>query len=154
MQENEDGVARENGRLSSVQTTSRFPAPTSRKPTRGYTELIVWQRAMDLIDESYRFVRLLPPSERFELASQLRRAVVSVAANIAEGHGRLSAGDFVRHLSIARGSLMEAETLVRAASRVGLVESGHTERPLRLADEVSRMLATMIKRLNVVRAGA
>ena len=103
---------------------------------------------MELVDETYRLAALLPQSERFALTPQLKRAAVSVAANIAEGHGRLSTGDFVRHLSIARGSLMEVETLYAVAVRVSLIEEAHAACALQLADQISRMLATMIRHLN------
>jgi four helix bundle protein len=77
------------------------------KDVRSYRDLIVWQKAMDLVVESYRLSRLLPKSEVYGLGSQLQRAAVSVPANIAEGQGREHLGEYVHHLSIANGSLME-----------------------------------------------
>jgi four helix bundle protein len=84
--------------------TSGFPLATPPKPVRGYRDLIVWQRSIELVVESYRLASSLPAGERFGLSDQLRRATTSVAINIAEGHGRLGRGEFVQHLSTARGS--------------------------------------------------
>src|SRR5690348_3439026 len=86
--------------------------------TTGYRSLRVWQRAMDLVVESYALAHRLPLHERYGLASQLRRAAVSIPANIAEGNGRVHRGDYVHHLSIARGSLMELETHIEIAHRL------------------------------------
>jgi hypothetical protein len=72
--------------------------------TRGYRELIAWQKAMQLVPAVYRLVRQLPAEERYALSDQLRRAVVSIPANIAEGQARQHAAEFAQHLAIARGS--------------------------------------------------
>ena len=77
---------------------------------RSYRDLLVWQKEMDLVVESYRIAALLPKSETYGFAIQIQRSAVSVPANIAEGHGRDHLGDYLRHLSIANGSLMELET--------------------------------------------
>ena len=83
-----------------------------------YRELDVWQVSMDLVEVVYRLSKGLPDDERFGLTSQIRRAVVSIPANIAEGYGRTHRGDYLRHLSIARGSLMEVETLLTITVRL------------------------------------
>jgi four helix bundle protein len=85
---------------------------------RGHRELIVWQAAMDLLVECYRIAAKLPELERYGLASQLRRAAVSIPSNIAEGHGRASRGDFVRFIAIANGSLREVQTQLEAIIRL------------------------------------
>lgn len=77
---------------------------------KSYRELLVWQKAMDLVVESYRIASLLPKAELYGLRSQIQRAAVSIPANIAEGHGREHLGDYLHHLSAATGSLMELET--------------------------------------------
>ena len=82
--------------------------PTS---IRSYRDLRVWQTAMDLTEASYRASSGFPAAERYGLVSQMRRAAVSVASNIAEGHSR-SIGDYIRHLLISTGSLTELETQV------------------------------------------
>ena len=89
---------------------------TASGPTiRRYTQLIVWQKAMTLVGVVYRISSALPAQERYGILQQLRRAAVSVPANIAEGQGRMSNGDYARFLAIARGSLLETETLLGCA---------------------------------------
>ena len=75
-----------------------------------YRDLRVWQKAMDLVVTSYEVAKQFPQSELYGLVSQIQRAAVSIPANIAEGHGREHLGDYLHHLSIANGSLMELET--------------------------------------------
>ena len=88
---------------------------------RHYRDLEVWQKAMDLVEQVYRVAKVLPPEERYGLTSQIQRAAVSIPANIAEGHGRLHRGDYVHHLSMARGSLAELETHLTLAVRLDLL---------------------------------
>lgn len=78
---------------------------------RNFKDLLAWQKAMDFVEECYRLTQAFPSHEKFGLAGQLQRAAVSVAANIAEGQGRATTGEFLNFLSIARGSLMEAQTI-------------------------------------------
>jgi four helix bundle protein len=86
-----------------------------------YRELMVWQRSLNLVVGVYRVSGALPGQERFGLIAQLRRAAVSIPANIAEGHGRSTKGELLNHVSVARGSLNEARTLVEIAARLGVV---------------------------------
>ena len=86
--------------------------------TKGYRDLIAWQKAMELIEPVYLLVKHLPVEERYELSSQIRRAVISVPANIAEGQARQHAKEFLQFLSMARGSLAELDTLLLAAQRL------------------------------------
>jgi len=71
---------------------------------RSYRDLVVWQRAMDLVESGYRLTGRFPREELYGLTSQLRRALVSVASNIAEGHNSLSTAVYLRHVSVALGS--------------------------------------------------
>jgi len=80
-----------------------------------YSDLKVWQRAHQLVLRVYELSARFPTDERFGLISQLRRATLSVAANIAEGSRRATAGDFARHLNIAQGSAGEADYLLLLA---------------------------------------
>jgi four helix bundle protein len=103
-------------------------------------ELITWQRAMDLVDAVYRTSRQWPADERFGLTNQVRRAAVSVASNIAEGHGRRQDGDFLRFLAISHGSLMEVKTQLIIAERQAFSSSDDL-RPVReLVEEVARLI--------------
>jgi four helix bundle protein len=112
---------------------------------QSFRQLRVWQRAIELAVESYRITKLLPPDERFGLSIQIRRSASSVAANIAEGHGRTHRGDYAHHLSIARGSVTELETHFELASRLLYVSAPELTRALDLCDATSRML-TQLKR--------
>jgi four helix bundle protein len=111
--------------------------------TRSYRDLDVWQRAMDLLVESYRIAHTFPPLERHGLASQLRRAAVSIPANIAEGNGRRHRGEYVHHVSIARGSLTELETHLEAARRLGYSTEVDLRHAVTLAARVGRMLTRL-----------
>ncbi len=95
----------------------------------------------------YRLTSGFPSDERFGLISQLRRSSVSVAANIAEGAGRRSTGEFLQFLGIARGSLAEAETLVLLSGRLGYSTERDVTGLLEQADEISRMSAALIASL-------
>jgi len=103
---------------------------------------------MDLVVESYRLSRLLPKSEVYGLASQMQRCAVSIPANIAEGHGREHLGDYIRHLSIATGSLMELETHLQIAQRLAYFKESETKQALEISAEVSRMLSGLTKKLH------
>lgn len=112
-----------------------------------YQDLLVWRRAMDLTEEVYRLGSLLPKSEQFGITGQVLRAAVSVPANIAEGHARSGPREFLSFLSIAGGSLAETETLLMLAVRTGMLSSERTSAALAMAEEVSRMLGALKRRL-------
>ncbi len=108
---------------------------------QSYRDLIVWNRAMDLVVEVYRVSALFPASERWRLTDQISRAVVSVPANIAEGQGRATSKDFAHFLAIARGSLNE--TYLMLAVRLGYLTTEKIEPALALLTEVSKMLGSL-----------
>ncbi|MBM3188245.1 MAG: four helix bundle protein [Chloroflexi bacterium] len=85
--------------------------------------------------------------ERWGLTSQMRQAAVSVPANIAEGHGRTHRGDYIHHLSVARGSLAELETHLQLAVRLGYLTEEGIERTWGLAQEVGRLLNGLLRAL-------
>jgi four helix bundle protein len=114
---------------------------------RSYRDLEVWQKAMDLVVESYRVTSLFPKSETYGLSSQIQRSAASVPANIAEGHGREHLGDYLHHLSVANGSLMELETHIIVAGRLNYVRQEHVDGVLKMTGEVGRMLAGLIRSL-------
>lgn len=100
---------------------------------------------MDLTEAVYQASRSFPREETYGLTSQLRRATASVAANIAEGNGRDHAGDYVRHLSIARGSLLESETFVELALRLQYLPQATHGELISLHQRVGRMLNKLIQ---------
>lgn len=110
-----------------------------------YRDLEIWQFSMQLAKEMYVITRGFPKDELYGLTSQIRRASVSIPANIAEGYGRDNPGDYSRFLQIAQGSLKELETLVLLAGEVGIAEPATIEAPLSLADRIGRMLRSLIR---------
>jgi four helix bundle protein len=114
---------------------------------RHYSDLIVWQKAMDLVTELYRATEPFPQHEMFGLTNQLRRAAVSIPSNIAEGQGRGTTKDFLHFLYVARGSLQEAETQVLIASRLSYVGDACRDSLLARSTEVSRILNGLINSL-------
>ena len=107
---------------------------------KNYQELIVWQKAMDLVEEVYVVSKSFPREEIYGLTSQLRRAAVSIPSNIAEGQGRRTTPDFLRHLSIAYGSLREVETQILIAARLRYRKDEECQDVLNLTGEVGRLL--------------
>jgi four helix bundle protein len=109
-----------------------------------YRQLDVWQIAIELVETAYILTREFPADERFGLTSQLQRAAVSIPLNIAEGWGRSHRGDYLHHLSIARGSLMEVETCLIIAVRVGMTDKESARKVWELAQRVGQMLTATI----------
>jgi four helix bundle protein len=116
--------------------------------TGGYGELLVWRKSLDLVDDVYVGTEMYPKSELFGLVSQMRRAAVSIASNIAEGSARHSRRDFIRFLRQSRGSLAELETQIIVSRRRGYIPAQCSERLLRQAGEIGRMLSGLIDSLN------
>jgi four helix bundle protein len=108
----------------------------------------IWQNSMELVVACYKLSAALPPEERFGLASQIKRAAVSIPANIAEGFGRWNAREFARFLAIASGSLRELETHLLIAGRLGYFSNGPVDCVLLAIDNLAKMLYRM--RLRVV----
>jgi len=119
---------------------------------RSYRDLTVWQAAMDLTVEVYRLSTTFPTYERYSLCSQLRRAAVSIASNIAEGHGRTHRGEHLHHLSIARGSTMEVETQLIVAEYLGYADAETSAVARERCDAISRML-TQLERASLKKKG-
>ena len=113
----------------------------------GYRDLIVWQRAMSIAEQTYVLTRLFPREEQFGLTSQARRAAVSIAANIAEGYGRGTRPAYSSFVRIAQGSLKELETHLLIAVRVGFICAAEIEPILAEADELGRMLRSLLNKL-------
>jgi four helix bundle protein len=116
----------------------------NRYPDRDATVL---RNKLDLAEECYRATKLFPKEEMYGMTSQIRRAAASVAANIAEGHGREHTGSFVQSLRVAQGSLKELETHVILAQRVGLLVSDTSNSLLTKSDRIGKMLRSLIRAL-------
>jgi four helix bundle protein len=113
-----------------------------------YRDLAAWQKAMELLVMTYRLCKKFPSEEQFVLSAQLRRAVVSIPSNIAEGYGRSSRIDYVRFLKIASGSLYEVETQLEAAKRLKFINDSDFNDAYSLALEIERILSGLIRSLN------
>jgi four helix bundle protein len=107
---------------------------------KSYRDLEVWRRSIDLVEMVYRLSARFPVEERFGLTSQVRRAAVSVAANIAEGVEREGTREFLQFLGISSGSLAETETLLILTERLGLVSAPDSSPLLEQAATMGRML--------------
>jgi four helix bundle protein len=108
-----------------------------------FQDLIVWQKAMDLVEEVYALNRELPATERYQLVAQISRAAVSIPANIAEGHARSTRRDYAHFVSIARGSNAEVETYLLLVIRLGFATTQRVARARGLCNEVGRMLSAL-----------
>ncbi len=112
-----------------------------------YRNLHAWQKAMHLVTDVYQASNAWPKEEQYGLTSQLRRAAVSVPANIAEGQGRTGTREFAHHLSIANGSLHETETLILIALNLRLLEQTRCGDLLSQCSETGRLLSGLIRKL-------
>lgn len=110
-----------------------------------YQKLEAWQMAMDLVEEVYKRTRSFPKEELFGLTSQMRRAVVSMPSNIAEGASRAGSKEFLHFLHIARGSASELETQFLLAKRLGLLSE--TDELMASLTSVKRLINGLIRSL-------
>jgi four helix bundle protein len=102
---------------------------------------------MDLVAEAYQLTERFPREERYGLVQQVKRSVVSIPSNIAEGHGRDHLGDYLRHLSVANGSLMELETQLLIAVRLGYIEQNDATKLFEGTAQVGQLLAGLVRAL-------
>ena len=102
---------------------------------------------MDLVEQCYRVTATFPNSELYGLTSQMRRAAVSIPANVAEGHCRHSTKVFINHIDIALGSHGEFETCVEVATRLGFLSSPEKKKTLQTSDSVGRLLNGLYRSL-------
>lgn len=122
-------------------------------PLKSYRELIVWQKAMDLVESIYRTTKAYPREEIYGLTSQTRRSAVSVPSNIAEGQGRRTTNEFLKFLAIASGSLCELDTQILIAKRLQYIDANAADSILRLASEVGRLVSGLARSLRKKREG-
>ncbi|MGH9523740.1 MAG: four helix bundle protein [Terriglobales bacterium] len=107
---------------------------------QGHRDLIVWQKSMQFVTHVHQVTKRYPKDETFALSIQTRRAAVSIPSNLAEGHGRSSTPEFHHFVSIARGSLLEAETQIEIARNLGYIDEKTFRALLKESNEIGRML--------------
>ncbi|WP_075566513.1 four helix bundle protein [Ihuprevotella massiliensis] len=112
---------------------------------KNHKELLVWQKAMQLVVDIYNLIRLLPKEETYGLSDQMRRAAISIPSNIAEGNARSSQKDMVHFLYIAQGSRAELETQLELCELIGYISKDRLEPVLMQTQEIGRMLSGLIK---------
>lgn len=114
---------------------------------KDYKKLIVWQKGHDNAKLVYDFTKCFPKEERYGITSQIRRAVVSVPTNIAEGCGKFTQKDFARYLQIAFGSAQEAEYLSFLSFELGYLKEEQYVKTNSLINEVKAMLISLLKKV-------
>ncbi|PWK65325.1 four helix bundle protein [Aminobacter sp. AP02] len=113
-----------------------------------YQDLVVWPQAMELAPAIYSSTKTWPKEEQYGLTSQVRRAAVSVPANIAEGYGRENRGSYQQFLRIAQGSLKEMETHLLIAERVGITTPDVVRQAMIMSESVGKLLRLLIRKLS------
>lgn len=114
---------------------------------RSYRDLEVWKTGIAIARAAYLVTKHLPRDEIYALTSQIRRAATSVPANVAEGHGRDTTGDFIRGLRIAQGSLKEVETHLEVCVATGLLTLEQTRELVHLCEREGKMIRSLIRSL-------
>ena len=112
-----------------------------------YRDLLVWQKAMTLVNEIHKISQSFPALEVYGLTSQVRRCAISIPSNIAEGYGRRSTGDYKRFLQIATGSLFELQTQIEIAFNQDYITKEEFEGLFEKANELDRMLSSLINKI-------
>ena len=119
----------------------------ARTQIRDYKDLVVWQKGMQLAKEVYQLTQSFPAEEKFGLVSQMRRAVVSVPSNVAEGQARNTTGEFVQFVSHAEGSLAELDTQIRLSIELGFCREATVKSIQELIIEGQKMLKSLRRSL-------
>ncbi len=133
------------GFKGSSDTKCIFSSRKAQQSAHNAKELKVWQKSYELCLEIYRITAKFPKEERYGLTSQIRRSVVSIPSNIAEGYGRKTTMDYIRMLYISYGSVSELETQILLAGDLDLIEKGELGTLKKDIAEIERMLKALIK---------
>lgn len=112
-----------------------------------FKELRIWQKGMEIAKQCYFLTKQFPKDELYGMVQQIRRSASSIPANIAEGYGRRSPGDYKRFLNIAQGSINELQTHLFLAEAVGLCEKTDIESLIKELQSETRMIITLIKKI-------
>jgi four helix bundle protein len=118
------------------------------KKPQNYKDLVVWQKGISLAKAIYRLTAKFPGEEKFGLVSQMRRAVISIPSNIAEGQARHTTGEFIQFISHAEGSTAELETQVILSIELGFAEATSMKAVFILLDDIRRMLNGLRRKLS------
>lgn len=129
--------------MTGVSFEVKYMSETSKKSIVSYKDLVVWQKALDLVEHIYRCTKKFPDSEKFGLVFQMRRAAASIPSNIAEGRSRNSRKDFTHFLYLSLGSAAELETQAEIARRLSYLEKVEYNAIMSLLEEISKMLRKM-----------
>jgi len=113
-----------------------------------YKNLKIWQKAMEIVEQAYRFTKRFPSEELYTLTSQIRRAAISIPSNIAEGSQRVSDREFSNFILIARGSLAEVDPQFLLSEKLNYLVRGDLDDFLKQTDELSRMLFSFHEKLS------
>ena len=113
-----------------------------------YTNLQIWQQAMELVEEIYKLTKTFPADEKYGLISQMNRAAVSIPSNIAEGAGRCSNKDFSHFISISIGSMFELNTQLVLSERLGFIDNTQCEKLQESLDNLQRMAVSFKNKLD------
>ena len=114
---------------------------------QSYKDLLIWKKGIEIVKEVYFLSKQLPKNEEYAISDQIRRAAVSIPANIAEGYGRASTRNYLYFVRIARGSLFEVETLLTVMIEVELITAEHAKTLSELLIEEGKMINSFIKSL-------
>jgi len=112
---------------------------------KNYRELIVWQKSMTAVTILYALIKKLPKEETYALSDQMRRCVISIPSNIAEGQQRGSGSEFARFLTYAQGSRAELETQLLACVAIGYMTENDIAEIMTLLNEINRMISSLAK---------
>jgi len=116
--------------------------------TQSYKDRVVWQKGIALAKIIYRLTQNLPPEEKFGLVAQMRRSVVSIPSNVAEGQARHTTGEFIQFISHAEGSVAELDTQLILSKELGLCDDSSATPAFELVDELRRMLNALRRKLS------
>jgi four helix bundle protein len=124
-------------------------AADGKKSITSYKDLVVWQKGILLVKKVYKLTQNFPSAEKFGLTSQMRRAAVSIPSNIAEGQCRHTRREFIQFLSHSEGSVAELETQVILCVELGHCALADTQEISSLTTELSKMLDSLRRKLEV-----
>lgn len=139
------------GRRPEERGAVRPEASGPRPEVKSHEDLVVWQKAVDLVARVYQLIRKFPATEAYGLTAQITRSATSIPANIAEGRGRFTRKEYANFVSIARGSLMETRNYLTIAVRVGYLSEADSAPALSLVTEIGKMLTALRNRLQAYR---